>query len=132
MTHPLPTELDAGLALLDRQIVDSDGRMVAKVDDVELEQRDDGRIVVTGLLTGPGALGPRIGGAVGVLSRATWSRLAGRDADRPRRIGYEHVVELGTVITLAVSRRTVDVDGFETWVRERLIKAIPGASKEPE
>jgi sporulation protein YlmC with PRC-barrel domain len=124
--------LDAQLELMDRQIVDTNGRMVAKVDDVELEERDDGRIVVTGFLTGPGALGPRLGGAVGAVTTAVWSRLSGRDADQPRRIDFSHVQEISTVITLSVSRRTVGVDGAETWMRDKVITALPGHAKEPE
>jgi hypothetical protein len=124
--------IDAQLELMDRQIVDPDGRMVAKVDDVELEERDDGRIVVTGLLTGPGALGPRLGGALGAITTAVWSRLSGRDKDRPQRIDICDVSEVSTTIKLAVSRRTVNVDGFEVWMRDRVIAALPGEGKDPE
>jgi sporulation protein YlmC with PRC-barrel domain len=129
---PRPTrELDAMLALMDRQIVDHDGRMVAKVDDVELAVREDGRIVVTGLLTGPGALGPRIGGEVGYLVRRIWSRLSGREADEPRRIDFTAVADIGTVVTLSVSRASVDVDGFESWTRDQVVRALPGAKEAP-
>jgi sporulation protein YlmC with PRC-barrel domain len=124
--------LDAQLELLDRQIVDPDGRMVAKVDDVELEERQDGRIVVSALLTGPGALGPRLGGALGSITTAAWSRLSGRDQDDPKRIDIGAVSEIGTAITLAVSRRTADVDGFELWMRGRVIAALPGEGTDPE
>jgi sporulation protein YlmC with PRC-barrel domain len=123
--------LDAHLELLDRQIVDHDGRLVAKVDDVELEEREDGRIVVSALLTGPGALGPRIGGALGSISTAAWSRLSGRDKDDPKRIEIGAVNDVGTAITLTVSRRTADVDGFETWMRDRVIAALPGEGTDP-
>jgi sporulation protein YlmC with PRC-barrel domain len=124
--------LDAHLELMDRQIVDVDGRMVAKVDDVELTQREDGRLVATALLTGPGALGPRIGGALGSVSTAIWSRLSGRAATDPERISADAVSEISTAIRLRVSRRTVNVDGFEVWVRDRVIAALPGAGKDPE
>ena len=124
--------MDAHLDLMDRQIVDVDGRMVAKVDDVELEERDDGRLVVSGLLTGPGALGPRLGGALGAVTRDTWARLSGRPRDEPKRIDVADVTEFGTVIRLAVTRRTADVDGFELWMRDHVISALPASGKEPE
>ena len=124
--------LDAHLELLDRQIVDDHGRMVAKVDDVELTEREDGRLVATALLTGPGALGPRIGGAVGSVSTAIWSRLSGRPASEPGRIGVDAVSEISTAIGLKVGRRAVEVDGFEIWVRDRVIAALPGAGEDPE
>jgi sporulation protein YlmC with PRC-barrel domain len=124
--------LDAHLELMDRQIIDHDGRMVAKVDDVELAEREDGRIVVTALLTGPGALGPRVGGALGSTSTAVWSRLSGRSPDDPRRISMDAVDQISTAIWLHVSRRTADVDGLEVWVRDRVIAALPGAGKDPQ
>ena len=42
-------------------MVDVDGLMVCKVDDVELTEFDDGVLGVTGLLAGPAALVPRYG-----------------------------------------------------------------------
>lgn len=116
--------IDANLELLDRQIVDNDGEMVGKVDDLELEEREDGRLYVTALLTGPGALGPRLGGALGTLVTGSWARLSGRDG--PGRISWDSVASVGVVVALAVSRGTVAVDGFETWMRDRVIAAIPG------
>jgi sporulation protein YlmC with PRC-barrel domain len=124
--------LDAMLDLMDRQIVDHDGRMVGKVDDVELEEREDGRLVVSGLLTGPGALGPRLGGALGSITTAVWSRLSGRSAGSPERIDISAVAGYGTVVELAISRRAAHVDGFEGWMRDRVISALPGAGKAPE
>ena len=127
-----PAALDAYLELLDRQIVDQDGLMVGKVDDVELEQRADGRIVVTALLTGPGALGPRLGGALGTVVTHTWSRLSGCPPEQPRRIDWASVTAVETAIVLAVGRTTVAVDGFERWIRDKVIAAIPGSGVDPE
>jgi|tagenome__1003787_1003787.scaffolds.fasta_scaffold20412801_2 sporulation protein YlmC with PRC-barrel domain len=127
MTTGSGPAMDAQLELLDRQIVDVDGRMVGKVDDVELAQRPDGRLVVTALLTGPGALGPRLGGALGAIVRSSWSRLSGSPSDRPGRIDIALVAEVGTAVRLGVSRREVDVDGFESWVRDHVVSALPGA-----
>jgi sporulation protein YlmC with PRC-barrel domain len=124
-------QLDAHHQLLDRQILDNDGRMVGKVDDVELEEREDGRLVVTALLTGPGSLGPRLGGAWGSLTVRIWSRLSGRAPGESSRIGYDAVSSIDTAVVLGVSRSSVAVDGFERWVRTRVIAALPGAGKDP-
>ena len=51
----------AGLQLLDRQLVDREGVLCGKVDDVEIEVDDDGRAYVTAILCGPGALLSRTG-----------------------------------------------------------------------
>lgn len=120
--------LDGHLDLLDRQIVSSNGRMIAKVDDIELEERADGSLIVSGLLVGPGALGPRLGGALGHVAVSAWSRLAGRPSDDPRRIDYSHVTDIATVLTVDEERAVVDVDGLETWARTRVVAALPGAS----
>lgn len=125
-----PGTIDGYLELLDRQILDHDGRMVGKVDDVELEEREDGRLYVTALLTGPGALGPRLGGAPATFVTSTWARLSGRD--EPARVPWSQVASVGTAIRLAVDRTTVAVDGFETWMRDRVIAAIPGSKVKPE
>ena len=77
--------LDAVLHLLDRQVVDADGLLVCKVDDVELTVFDDGVLGVTGLLVGPAALVPRYGDdGLGRLLHDYWRRL-GTPAGRPRR-----------------------------------------------
>ena len=122
-------ELDAHLELLDRQILDHEGRMVGKIDEIELEERDDGRVYVTALLSGPGALGPRLGGALGVIVTSTWSRLSGRR--EPARVAWSRVAEVDTAITLAAGPTSGQLDGFETWVRDRVIAAIPGSGVKP-
>jgi hypothetical protein len=50
--------LEAGLHLLDRQLVDSDGRLAGKVDDLEIELPEGGSPLVTAILAGPGAARP--------------------------------------------------------------------------
>jgi len=94
--------LDAALHLLDRQVVGSDGLMAGKVDDVELTERG-GRLEVTGLLTGPSALLPRLGGRT--LSQL-WSFTSPTRAHRetPGWIDIAHVVEVGSDVRLRVER----------------------------
>lgn len=130
-TIEIDDEIDAQTDLLDRQIVSHDGAMIAKVDDIELEESRD-RIIVSGLLVGPGALGPRLGGALGQLVVGSWSRLARRDSDRPPRIDYTHVQGIATVVALDRGRRQIEIDGLETWTRVHLVDALPGAGHDPE
>jgi sporulation protein YlmC with PRC-barrel domain len=125
-------QYDAGLHLLDRQIVDRDGAPVAKVDDLELAQRADGRIAVSALLVGPGALGPRIGGRLGRWTVAVWRRLRPDPDPSPTRIdaalvsGTESAVHLGVAVT-ELQRVDAHVGGFERWMRRYVIDRIPGA-----
>jgi hypothetical protein len=67
--------LDAGLDLLDRQMVDADGAPAGKVDDLTLEELSDGSLLVTEILSGPGALAPRLGGRLGAGWTALFRRL---------------------------------------------------------
>ncbi|WP_370617890.1 hypothetical protein [Mumia sp. Pv 4-285] len=122
--------LDMLLSLMDRQILDRRGRMVGKVDDVVVEQRPDGRWVVVGLQTGPGALGPRLPGWIARPLVGAWRRLSRRDA--PATIAMDLVADLGSAVTLSITRAETDVDGLEDWVREHLVRRIPGASDDPE
>lgn len=97
--------LDAALQLLDRQLVDSDGALAGKVDDVELTQgRDDEGLVlrVTGILVGVPAWLPRTGPRAGPWWLEWWRRLGPTRADRttPGRIGIEHVAQLAQEVRL--------------------------------
>jgi hypothetical protein len=63
---------EAGLQLLDRQLIDKDGKHAGKVDDLQLEFPPDGGgpPVVTAILAGPGALSRRRGRAGVAAPRA--------------------------------------------------------------
>lgn len=117
--------LDAGLDLLDRHVIDRDGRSIGKIDDLELGTSDDGSVEVVALLLGPQALGPRVGGAVGRTIAGIGARLSGDPA--PARIGLELVDELGVIVKLKVPLAQLPVGRFEGWVREHLIEPIPGS-----
>jgi hypothetical protein len=121
--------IDAQVDLLDRQIVTDDGYLLAKADDLELEELR-GRLHLSGFLVGPGALGPRLGGALQYVTVNTWSRLARRAVDDPRRIDYAHVSDISTVIRIDEGRESVEIDGLETWTRERIIEALPWSGRD--
>src|SRR5215218_3004097 len=112
-----------GFDLLDRQIVDSDGTAVGKVDDVELS--DDSRYVVA-LLTGQRALGGRFGGALGRWFTAIAARLD-TDGVGPRRIEYGLVSKVDSAVHLSVRSTSLPQPALETWLGEHVIGRIPGA-----
>jgi len=101
--------LDGVLHLLDRQVVDVDGLMVGKVDDVEITEGEDGALVVTGLLCGAPVLVPRWGGDHGDLLLEKWRQLGVQKAGRtvPGRIDLGRVSELTSEVRLDVSREGV-------------------------
>ena len=123
---------DAALHLLDRQIVDPDGRLVAKVDDVELQEAADGRLVVAALLTGPGALGPRLGGRIGEWVVAVWRRLHPSPEPAPGRIPISDVVGVASAIHVGRRRTALAVDGLERWTYDHVVSRLPGSSHAPE
>ena len=124
--------LDAAFNLLDRQIVDRDGRLAGKVADLELRTREDGRLVVTAILCGPGALGPQLPGWLGRGVLAAWRRLHGNSDPYPARIDISRVKDIGSAVTLAASRDELPNQELESWARRQIIDKLPGAGHEAE
>ncbi|WP_051551266.1 hypothetical protein [Nocardioides sp. URHA0020] len=108
LENRLEATIDGALHLLDRQLLDREGRMLGKVDDVELTQRGDD-LVITGVLTGPAALAQRLGGRLGGAMTRTWGQLRVSEPDRTRpwRIDVEDIDRLDSALHLAVRREGV-------------------------
>jgi sporulation protein YlmC with PRC-barrel domain len=98
--------LDGALHLLDRQVVDSDGMMVCNVDDLEITDRGDRELAVTGLLVGGPALVPRYSGRLGAWLKRMWVDLGIQYAGRelPLRLGLDLVEHVGSDVRLRVPR----------------------------
>ena len=125
--------LHAGLDLLDRQLVDKDGRLAGKVDDLELELPDGGGPpTVTAILAGPGALSRRLDGRFGAWLEAVANRLREGDERRPARIPFGVVEEIGSAVDLSVAKAGLETDRLEAWTRQRVIGRLPGAGDAPE
>ena len=124
--------LDAALRLLDRQLVDRDGRLAGKVDDLELGEREDGTLVVTAILTGPGALGPRLPGWFGRATLAVWRRLHGDVDPGPGRIPFDRVTEIGSAVHLTAARHELPTHALELWARNNVVEKLSGSGHAPE
>jgi hypothetical protein len=123
--------LYGALNLLDRQIVDVDGRMAGKVDDLELEPSAEGDgFHVVAILSGPGALGPRMGGRLGRFVAAVHRRLA--DEPRPATVSFGVVTEVDNHVTVGLSRDDLESNRGEAWTRTHLVDPIPGADRAAE
>jgi hypothetical protein len=116
---------DAALHLLDRQLVDPEGRLVAKVDDLEVVEGADRRIVLTAVLTGPGALGPRMNGRLGGWMVAVWSRLHPAVQPPPGRIPASDLVRVDSAVHVGHRTAELGVDGWERWVRDHVVERLP-------
>jgi PRC-barrel domain protein len=119
--------ISAGLELLDRQLVDPDGLLAGKVDDLGFELHGDGSPpVVTEILAGPGALARRLGGGLGGWIASLHARLQGGSRD-PASISFAVVGTIDDHVTLIVSREDVATFAFEEWVRDNVIAKLPGS-----
>jgi hypothetical protein len=123
----------AALDLLDHQIVDRDGRLAGKVDDLELEVPDGGGLpVVTTILSGLGALAGQLGGDTGRWLARFEARITGAEEGATGRIPFRLVDHVGEHVEVAVGRRELDSDRAERWARDVVIAHIPGAGRAAE
>jgi hypothetical protein len=120
--------VDAGLELLDRQMIDMNERMAGNVDDLELTfPSDGGPPLVTAILAGPGALARRIGGRIGGTIASIHERLQERGVEGPARVSFGAVTSIGSDVRLSVSRQDLEIHRFERWARDTIIAKIPGS-----
>ena len=119
----------AGLQLLDRQLVDRNGRLCGKVDDLELGEPDDeGNRHVEAVLSGPGALLGRTGHRrLGDWLRRFAGRAFAADGGDPVRISFGRVVDIGNHISLDMDSEEAATFATERWVRDHVIGRLPGS-----
>jgi hypothetical protein len=120
------------LHLLDRQLVDREGRLAGKVDDVELERRDDGRLYVTAILAGPGVLAQRLGRRrLGPWLQRAIARMVD-EHPAIQSIPLARVADIGNHVDLAVERHELATFATERWVQDHIVSHIPGSRHAPE
>jgi hypothetical protein len=124
----VPPTLEAGLALLDRQIVDVHDRPVAKVDDLEIAYDSLGRPYVIAMLCGPGAAGPRLRRRLGRWVVAIWRRLHPAVNPDPARIPMNVIDRIDSAVHLSVDADATAVRALHNWALEHIIGRLPGAS----
>lgn len=133
--------IDAGLRLLDRQLIDPDGLLCGKVDDLELapaegEAAAEGEpptLYVTAILAGPGALAGRLGGRLGHVVERVSARLRESPEDRPARVPFGVVKRIeGTAVDLWVPKEDLETSRLDDWTRDHVIDKLPGAEHAPE
>lgn len=116
----------ANRTLLDRLLISADGDHVGMVDDIELS--DDAQPVITALLSGPTAFGPRIGGRLGSWWLAIGRRMRPADDPYPNRVAFEAVSQIDhRGITLMLDAAHVPTRRLRGWARHKVIARLPGS-----
>ncbi len=106
-----------GLEVLDRQLIDCDGRLCGKVDDLVLEGPSDrahgSGPVVTHILAGPGALGDRLHGWMGRIARMTWRRINPDVETSSIELPWSLVAKVDREVHLTVSSQEAGLEDVE-------------------
>lgn len=111
--------------LLDKAVVDRNGREMGRVDGVVLEPRAGAPPRLAAIVIGPAALGyrlhPRIGRVVSAVEkRFGWGR------GRPVRIDADALDVAERRVTVRSAIGDTEVDAVEQWLR-RWVSRIPGS-----
>jgi hypothetical protein len=86
--------------------------------------------VVTALLCGPTAFGPRIGGRLGTRWTAVGRRLRPVTDSYPVRVPVELVDHVDRMeVALLTPRENLDSYRFRRWVERNVIGRIPGSTR---
>jgi hypothetical protein len=112
--------IDARLHLLDRQLLNEHDDPVGIVDDLELSGVELDRDVADG------SQAPQV---TALLSgRVVATRILGGAPPRSlmQQIPWKLVDAVGVVVRLKQTDETFDVDWVERWLRDRIIRHIPG------
>lgn len=121
-------EIGLVLRLLDHQVLGEDEEMLGKVEDLVLERRDDG-VVVVGLVLGTGGWAARQPGVIGHWVEAVWRRLDREERPEPTTLSLRHVRHLDSSVHVdaPAARFVASQSDLERWLRRHLISPIPGA-----
>jgi sporulation protein YlmC with PRC-barrel domain len=132
MTPDAGRVMYAGLELLDRQLIDRDGWLAGKVDDLELDISSGELPVVTAILSGPGALSSQLGGRIGRWLASVHRRLRADAESGAARVPFGVVKRVDDHVELTIDRESLESYEGERWARDVVISRIPGAGHAPE
>lgn len=111
--------------VLDTQATDREGRRIGMVDGIVLELRDDRppRIAYLELDATEAwcRLSPRLGRWARKMARP-W-----RPAPQPYRVPWRSVLDVDIEVTLDVDAESTPAFALERWLREKILKWIPGS-----
>lgn len=112
--------------VLDNQIVDRNQRKMGKVDGIVIEYKDGEPPRLAYLEVGIPTLAQRVHPRLKKWVVALQSKWGARQ-DQPFRIPFSKVRDVGIDVEVDLEAEETPVLGYENWLRENLIKRIPGA-----
>ena len=106
--------------IMDNQLETKDQCKIGRVADIEAELRDDGKLVLTKLVTGPQALAARVSSRLRPVARFLL-----RDRFE-HRIQINEVKEIGPTLRLQGMSKDYAVGQSDRWIAEHILRWIPG------
>jgi len=125
MTNRENGSIHLGLEILGHQILTLDGRMLGKVDDLDIDLNAEPPIV-TAILMGPQAWGRRFPGLLGRFILSAHRRMHPDPDPQPIQIPASHITDLSSAVEVAHEPAEAE-RGMGLWVREQFIDHIPGS-----
>jgi sporulation protein YlmC with PRC-barrel domain len=116
--------MDVVRDVLDKIVVDRNGREMGRVDGILVEQ-GEGQPRITTLLIGPSVLGSRLHPALGRWV-TTIERYLGVNRDQPCRIGVDVVERVDSKVELRLTIGETTAAAVEQLLRKWIIK-LPGS-----
>lgn len=109
--------------IMDNQLETRDGQEIGRVADIEVELREDGKLVLTKLVTGPQVLTGRV-----VRRLRPVARFLLRDRFE-HSILLSEVKEFGPTLRLQGEAKDYSVGQSERWIAEHILRWIPGSGR---
>jgi sporulation protein YlmC with PRC-barrel domain len=122
----LEGDVDIVRDLLDKQVLDRNGRELGRVDSVILERRQDGSARVSAIEIGLVTFGQRLSPFLGRCARAI-ETILGVDSGRPVRIPFAKIISLEKDVKVDLAATDTPVTAIEQRART-IVSSIPGAS----
>jgi sporulation protein YlmC with PRC-barrel domain len=116
--------------LLDKQLIDRNGRNCGKVDGVVLVIRD-GRPRVESIEVGWLPLARRLGKRIAHWSERAMKRWSARNGE-PYRLPFSKVLDVGKDVDIDLDAERSTILSTERWLRKHVVSHIPGGSSGKE
>jgi sporulation protein YlmC with PRC-barrel domain len=113
--------------LLDKQVIDRNGREMGRVDRVVIERRSGAPPRVVAIEIGPSALGNRLGRSLGRWITGLLHGLAVEDG-QPLRVDVHQILDVTDAVKADLAFGETAAASIERRLR-RLIRRIPGATR---